>query len=134
MDSYTLDMVRTLVQVVAFAIGGTIGLLVAIRSGWFKMNKETLETYKEALNAMDVKIQELEKRIKQLEEKNNELQGELEGKDLVIEELIDAVAESGLCQKAWECHERIIPLKDEHKSFRANRRSSLKRNTVQEEE
>lgn len=106
-----LASVKLVVEALALAVGGALGILFAIRNGWFKMQKDTVDTYKDAIEALELKVEDLEGRMRSLEDKNKELEGEVEGKDRVIEELVAAISASGLCQRAWEpCPNRIIPV------------------------
>ena len=110
MSVETLDLIRTVVQVIAFAVGGALALVWGIRGGFIRLQHETVDTYKEAIAAMELKMAELEARVAHLEQKNEELMGELEGKELVIAELVREITESGLCKKAMRCVDREVPM------------------------
>lgn len=111
MDASTLASVKFIVEAVALAIGSALGILIAVRNGWFKMQKDTVSAYKDSIEALERKVSDLEDRMLALEAKNRELEGEVEGKDMVIDELVQAISESGLCQRAWDdCADRVIPI------------------------
>lgn len=110
MTALNLDTIRTVVEVVAVAIGAAIGILWTIRTGFFTLQKRTVDTLKEAVAALEEKVAILEKRLTEYEKRNRELEGMVEGKERVISEIIASITESGLCEKAWTCVERVVPV------------------------
>ena len=111
MDASTFEAIKLIVEAVALAIGGALAILWAVRNGWFKLQQDTVRTYKDSIESLERKVTDLEDRMRALEDKNKQLAGEVEGKDMVIGELVQAISESGLCQRAWDdCADRIIPI------------------------
>ena len=109
LDTYQLDMLRTVVQVVAFAVGGAVGLLWAIRTGWFTLNRSTMDALKENISALEQRVECLETKLTEYERLTEELEGEVAGKNRAIAEMVAAIGESRMCAKAWTCEERVIP-------------------------
>ena len=75
------EQVKWWVQLVIFAVGGAVGVLIAARNGWFKLQKDTAVMYQDALDAMETRVHDLETRVGSLEKTNQELRGEVEGKE-----------------------------------------------------
>jgi len=111
MTLYELDMLRTIVQVVAFAIGGALGILWTVRTGFFSLQKRTVTTLQDTVTALEERVAQLEQKLFDYETRNSELEGMVEGKDKAIAELIAGVAESRLCVKAWSCPDHEPPIK-----------------------
>jgi len=110
MTTYQLDEIRTILQIVAFAVGSAFGVLWTIRTGFFQLNSRTMTTLKEAIAALEEKVAVLEAKIQEYDKRNKELEGMVEGKERIISEIITSITESGLCEKAWDCDERIVPV------------------------
>ena len=121
MSALDLDIVRTIAYTVALAIGGAVGILWTIRSGFFTLQKRTVETLKETLSALEMRVDQLEQKVREYEQRNSELEGMVEGKDRAIAELIAQVAKSGLCGKAWECVHRVVPVEKPKRQHTASK-------------
>lgn len=110
MSQADLDVIKTVAQILALAIGGAAGVLWTLRTGFFTLQKRTVETLKETVAALDGRVVQLEEKIQEYEQRNSELEGMVEGKDRAIAEIIAGVAKSGLCASAWDCERRVIPV------------------------
>jgi hypothetical protein len=105
-----LDLVRTVLEIVGITIGGAMGVLWTVRTGFFTLQKRVVETLKEAVEALETRVGQLEAEVQKAQIQRQELEGVIEGKEKVITDIILSVTESGLCENAWSCDNRIVPV------------------------
>jgi len=91
------------------ALGICGGIIAIVGAAYVALNKAALENYKATVESQNARITALAKDNNDLRERVTKLEGVNDGYALATELFAEAVARSGICAKAWDCEERVIP-------------------------
>lgn len=116
------DGLTTAIEVIVIAVGAAIGILWTVRTGFFTLQKRTVESYKEALDSaaanntelmqrvsvLESKVHDFGRKLRAMEAENEKLRATVVSKEGAIAEMLAAVAVAGVCGRV-ECADRIPP-------------------------
>lgn len=100
-----LDILR---DVVTFALA----LVAMFAAVYVARNKAIVENYKATVESQNERIESQGATIEALRERVAKLEGERDGYRDAMRVWVEAVADTGVCTRAWHCEQREIPRPD----------------------
>lgn len=105
----TLDNARTTVEFVAIVIGTILIAWLIWKRSLLDVQQKAMQVQSEALEAYETRIGQLEEKVDTLIGENRELRGIIEGKNAIVRDIVEAIAEANICLNAPTCGNRVVP-------------------------
>lgn len=84
-------------------------LIAVVSAAYIAWNKAIIENYKATVESQEKLLRAQAVEITALKERVDKLEGQKEGYEFAVEAFAKAVANSGICDIAWQCRQRVLP-------------------------